>query len=105
MLASRCVVTTNAFERVRGLLGRESLANDEALLIEPCNSIHTFFMKFPIDVAYLKRDREGVYKVVLVRSSVKPYRLDWPHFGVAAVLEGAAGAFHGIQPGDLLCLS
>ena len=47
--------TTNAWERLRGLLGRAPLGRDEGLLLEPCGSIHTFLMRYPIDVVYLTR--------------------------------------------------
>jgi uncharacterized membrane protein (UPF0127 family) len=52
----RCVVADSFFTRLRGLLGRRELSRDEGLLIRPGSSIHTWFMRFPIDVVFLDRD-------------------------------------------------
>ena len=57
--------------RRKGLLGRAGLAEGEGLWIVPCESVHTFFMRFPIDVMYLSRD----LKVKKVRHAVAPWRL------------------------------
>ena len=57
--------------RKRGLLGREALDAGRALVIAPCNSVHTFFMKFPIDVVFVGRD--GI--VLKTTASLKPWRL------------------------------
>ena len=61
--------TSNA--RRRGLLGRDSLPEGTALLIAPCEAIHTFGMRFAIDVVFLSRDR----RVVKVAHNVKPWRI------------------------------
>ena len=42
--------------RRRGLLGRDGLAEDHALVLAPCNAVHTWFMRFPIDVAFVAKD-------------------------------------------------
>ena len=51
------------WERMKGLLGRKSISNDELLILPKTNSIHMFFMKFPIDVVFLDRTKQ-VKKVV-----------------------------------------
>ena len=56
--------------RLVGLLGRGSLPSGEALVIDPCSSVHTAFMRFAIDVLYVSRDGE-VLKIV---ASMKPFR-------------------------------
>ena len=74
-------------ERLRGLLGRDSLADDASLWLDRCDSVHTFAMRFPIDLAFL--DREGrVRKTV---EHVRPFRLSLC-FRAAATLEMAAGS-------------
>ena len=73
--------------RNRGLLGRSSLADDQALILAPCSSIHTFFMQFAIDVAFV--DREG--RVLRVRKALGPWRLQVA-FGAFAVIEFASGS-------------
>src|SRR5450432_3863744 len=57
--------------RRAGLLGRKRLEPGEGLWISPCESVHTFFMKFPIDLVYLDKSR----KVRKVRHAVPPWRL------------------------------
>ncbi|MEQ8659915.1 MAG: DUF192 domain-containing protein [Gammaproteobacteria bacterium] len=79
--------TTNAWERLRGLLGRPPLGHDEGLLIEPCGSIHTFLMRYPIDVVYLNRRLH----VLAVVEALPAWRVSMC-FGAALTLELAAGA-------------
>lgn len=47
--------TTAVWERMRGLLGRTAITPDNGLWLVPCNSVHTAFMRFPIDVVFLDR--------------------------------------------------
>lgn len=56
VLCARCAVADNLLTRVRGLLGRSGLDEDEGLLITPCPSIHMFGMKFSIDVVFLSKE-------------------------------------------------
>ncbi len=57
-IASRLEPAFDSAARRKGLLGRDSLERDAALVIAPCNSIHTFFMRFPIDVVFVRRNGE-----------------------------------------------
>ncbi|QUC56397.1 DUF192 domain-containing protein [Streptomyces sp. A2-16] len=74
--------------RTRGLLGRDSVAG--ALLLSPAGSVHTFRMRFPIDVAYLDRR----LRVIAVRT-MRPGRLGLPRLRSRHVLEAEAGAMEG----------
>ncbi|MFF0010274.1 DUF192 domain-containing protein [Streptomyces sp. NPDC005374] len=74
--------------RTRGLLGRDSV--DGALLLSPAGSVHTFRMRFPIDVAYLDRR----LRVIAVRT-MRPGRLGLPRVRSRHVLEAEAGAMEG----------
>ncbi|MER5506243.1 DUF192 domain-containing protein [Streptomyces sp. NPDC002766] len=74
--------------RTRGLLGRDGV--DGAILLSPANSVHTFRMRFPIDVAYLDRS----LRVVAVRT-MRPGRLGLPRLRSRHVLEAEAGAMEG----------
>jgi len=56
VLCEHCAVANNPFTRIKGLLGRKSLAMDEGLLITPCPSVHMIGMKFAIDVLFLTRE-------------------------------------------------
>jgi len=81
-------------KRARGLLGRDGV--EGALLITPCASVHTFRMRFAIDVAYLDRDLN-----VLAVRTMKPGRLGLPRLRARSVLEAEAGAMErwGVRPG------
>ena len=70
-VVERLHVARTCQERMRGLLGRESLADDEGMWLPNCRLIHTFGMKFRIDVVYLNRRLE-VRKVV---AGLPPHRL------------------------------
>ena len=56
ILCENCAIADNPFTRIRGLLGRSSLEENEGLLIVPCPSIHMFGMKFALDVIFISRE-------------------------------------------------
>ena len=83
----RARVARTLFERIRGLIGTKSLPKGEGLLILRCNSIHTFFMSFPIDATFF--DRDG--NVVKVVRNIRPWRFFvWGGFRAVKVLETAS---------------
>jgi uncharacterized membrane protein (UPF0127 family) len=88
--------------RNRGLLGRSGLADDHALILAPCSSIHTFFMQFAIDVAFV--DREG--GVLRVRQALGPWRIQIA-LRAFAVVEFASGSLNrsDTRAGDRLYLA
>lgn len=100
-LATRLEGAFDSASRNRGLLGRSELAPGTALVIAPSNSVHTFFMKFPIDLVYARRDG----RVVKVRRGVKPWRISFAA-SAFAVIELAAGTVDRIplRAGDQLDL-
>src|SRR5437868_14745465 len=65
-----CVIAETPRTRMRGLLGRGSLASGEGILIRPARAIHTLFMRFPIDVIFL--DQHG--QVVKIVAELAPWR-------------------------------
>ena len=73
--------------RLVGLLGRSSLEPGEALLLDPCTSVHTAFMRFTIDVIYLNRAR----RVVKVVPELKPFRVSGMLRGAHSVIELPCG--------------
>lgn len=75
------------WRRTVGLLGRSGLAGGEALVLDPCYSVHTWFMRFPIDVVFI--DTEG--EVVRVRDRVAPFRFVWGGRRARATIELASG--------------
>jgi uncharacterized membrane protein (UPF0127 family) len=80
-------IARSSWSRFVGLMGRRELPAGHALWIEPCNSIHMFFMRFAIDVLFL--DREGRVKRVLLK--LKPWRVSPIVFGSRTVVELPAG--------------
>jgi uncharacterized protein len=70
-VAGRLEVADNASARSKGLLGRSGLAQGAGLWIIPCESVHTFWMKFSIDLIYLDR----ALRVRKVRECVRPWRM------------------------------
>lgn len=92
-------VADGPWSRFRGLQLRRGLPPGSGLLLVPCPSVHTFFMRFPIDVLLL--DRQGV--VVAVRRAVRPWRAVMPVHGAYATLELPAGSVH-VDVGAVLCL-
>jgi len=99
VLATHLEVADTGPKRNKGLLGREGLSPGEGLWIVPCESVHTFFMRFPIDLVYLDRNNT----VRKVRSAVGPWRLS-ACFSAHSILELPAGTIRGTQtqPGDVL---
>jgi len=73
--------------RTQGLLGRDSLAPGHGLILDPCRLIHTFFMRFAIDVVFL--DRRG--RVTRVVRDVRPFRFAWGGWSAHVTLELPAG--------------
>ena len=99
VVCQQCGVADSVWSRARGLLGRRSLGPDEGLLLKPANSVHTAFMRFPIDVVFL----DGELTVLDVVEAVPPWRMK-ARRGARAVLELAAGeaARQGITHADSL---
>ncbi len=87
VLAQDCVVATSIVARAVGLLGRSSLAAGEGLLIRPCSAVHTFFMRFPIDVLFL--DADG--RVLRAYAPLRPWRATALVRGAKQALELPAG--------------
>jgi uncharacterized protein len=101
ILCERCEIPERAFGRARGLLGRDGLEPGEGMLIDRAGSVHMFFMRFPIDVVFLDRDRT----VVGVRHRLVPWRVAGARHAVAALeLPAGTAAEAGIQEGDVLVL-
>jgi uncharacterized protein len=97
VVCERCLVAATPWARMRGLLGRDELPRGEGILLRPAGSVHTFFMRFPIDVVFL--DREN--RVVDVERELGAWRTA-KRRGSKAVLELPAGAAEGVVAGAQL---
>ncbi|MBM7855624.1 uncharacterized membrane protein (UPF0127 family) [Desulfohalotomaculum tongense] len=100
ILAKQVEVAETFKARLKGLIGTSILPSDRALLIRPCSSVHTFFMKYPIDVIFL--DKEN--RILKILHSLPPYRFSPLVWNAKMVLELPAGRCRctGTRVGDLL---
>ena len=101
MLASHIKVAKGFFTRSRGLIGTSCLPAEQGLWLWSCNSIHTFFMKYPIDCIFVDRN----LKVKAVFLKVVPWRVILPVWGAKSVFELETGSLsvpEHIEVGDLL---
>ncbi len=98
VVASTVEVGESLWRRFMGLMGRPGLPEGHGLLLRPSSSIHMFFMRFPIDAAFL--DREG--RVLRVYAGLKPWRISSVVRHAKAVVELPAGtlAAAGVGAGD-----
>jgi uncharacterized membrane protein (UPF0127 family) len=101
LVCERCVLADRPLSRLRGLMGRRVLPSGHGLLLRPSPSIHTCFMRFPIDAVFLDAD----LRVVSVRDRMRTWRFAGQR-GARAVLELPAGdaSRRGLAPGARLCL-
>ncbi|HLD82479.1 MAG TPA: DUF192 domain-containing protein [Candidatus Omnitrophota bacterium] len=102
VLAEDILVADNPFKRMSGLLGRREFLKGQALLIKPCNSVHTFFMRFPIDVLFIDKNNQ----VVKAIPCLKPFRLTYMYLAAGSCLELPCGAIQATstREGDTLSL-
>jgi uncharacterized protein len=99
-LADKAIVAHSLLKRIIGLMDRKTLEKGEALIICPCKSIHTFFMRFPIDVVFVDK-KDSIIKTI---SCLKPFRLTRAYWFSKSVIELPAGAISSTntRQGDIL---
>jgi hypothetical protein len=101
-IADRARVAASMLTRMRGLIGRRTLARGEGLVLGPCSGVHTFFMRAPLDVVFLNRHNQVVCSV----SGLPTWAmLPWVR-GAARAIELPVGAVHESRTavGDLLSI-
>lgn len=101
-LASSAEFATTYSQRRQGLLGRSSLEEGEGLIIRPCKGVHSFGMKFPIDVAYVSKDGKVIHTI----SPLFPNRLGLLMLRAAWILELPQGVLLRTETilGDMLAI-
>ena len=102
VIASRARLADGFVTRAVGLMGQRGLGEGEALVIRPCWSIHTFFMRFKLDVLYLDKQRR-VKKIV---RQMPAWRFSASR-GAHETIEMQGGALDGsdIEVGDVFALT
>ena len=98
VLADAALLADGPLTRMRGLLGRPCPGAREGLVLAPCYEIHTFFMGYAIDVAFVTRDGE----VVKVLRELPPWRMTLPCMGAYWTVELAPGGLGETEVGDRL---
>lgn len=87
VIAQNAILADTFWARMKGLLGRDTISAEEALVITKCQSIHMFFMRFAIDAIFV--DKKG--RVVGLAERIKPFRLSPLFFRSEYVVELKAG--------------
>jgi uncharacterized protein len=102
IVASDLLTAFDSASRRTGLLRHTTMPEGTALIIAPCNAIHTIRMRFGIDVAFVAKDG----RIVKLRHAVPPWRMA-ASLGAFAVIEMAAGTFarHDVKVGDKLMVA
>jgi len=100
-LIAELIIATALRDRMRGLLGRNALAENTGLLLLPCRSIHMWFMRFPIDAAFLDED----LNVLRVSRGLRPWQIALAPRRTHSVLETTAGVLAPLQKGDHLVVT
>lgn len=103
LIADDVKAAQNFFARSFGLLSRKSISDGEGLIIKPCCSIHTFFMKFSIDVLFIERNGN----IIALYQNVQPWRILPIHLNSHYVIELASGTIcaKNIEKGNLITIS
>ncbi|MDD5431566.1 MAG: DUF192 domain-containing protein [Candidatus Omnitrophica bacterium] len=102
-LANEVIIAQSFFKKAKGLLGVKEFKEGHALIIKPCNSIHTFFMQISIDVIFV----DAANIVVKCIPNLPPFRLSPIYFEASYVIELPAGTINKTQvkTGDCLLIS
>ncbi len=87
IIGKRVGFANSLLSRIFGLMFKADLGEMDGLMIQPCNSIHTFFMRFSIDVVFLSANGE----IVKILRSMKPWRMSWMYFRAVKTLELKSG--------------
>ncbi len=104
-------IANRFLSRLKGLIGTPALRAGAGLVIPACNSIHMYFMSYPIDVVFLRETTSGIdqseYTISSLYSGVRPWRvLPLSDFSAHHVIELAEGEIrkHELQEGTRLCI-
>ena len=87
IICHKMIVASNTLSRMKGLMFSSELPDCDGFLISPCNSIHTFFMRYPLDIVFLDKN----FKIVKVLYNLSAWRMTWIYFRSHQVLEMKAG--------------
>jgi uncharacterized membrane protein (UPF0127 family) len=99
ILAKDVLIAEAMIDRLIGLMFRKQLTGSDGLLIDPCRSIHTFFMRYSLDIVFINKKN----KVIKIIRDIKPWRMTWIYFRANKTLELPAGKLPSdLKEGDIL---
>ncbi len=87
ILCHNTIVAQKTTDRMKGLMFSTELPECDGFLIKRCNSIHTFFMLYSLDVIFLDRE----FRVVKIIEEIKPWRMTWFYLRATQTLELKGG--------------
>jgi uncharacterized membrane protein (UPF0127 family) len=96
MIGSKINVATSIIDRTKGLMFSKNMNGQDGLLIRSCNSVHTCFMHYPIDIVFLDKNE----KVVKCVKNKKPWRFTLFYLRASSTLELPVGAIEQFEIND-----
>lgn len=103
VLSNDVILADTFLKRVKGLLGKNTFSSGQALILEPCISVHTFFMRFPIDVIFADK----AFRVIDIIHKLSPNKFSPVYWNSSKVIELPSGTISltCTQKGDNLSFS
>lgn len=99
IISKDILIADTLVTRLIGLMFRKNLLGAEGLLLNPCNSIHTFFMRYNLDIVFISSEN----RVVKIIRGIKPWRMTWIYLRAKKTLELPAGKLpKDLEEGDFL---
>ena len=89
-MAERVEIADTFLSRLKGLLGKKGLEPKTGLILRPCSSIHTFFMRFPIDAAFV----DSQNRIIKAYHALPAWRSSGMFFNSSLCIELPAGTLH-----------
>lgn len=101
VISSHVVMADRFIARLTGLMAKKEISSENALILRPCSQVHTFFMRFNIDILFLNRD----FRVKHVIENMRPWKISRLVWGARCVVELPGGTLRNrVLPGDTLKL-
>jgi uncharacterized membrane protein (UPF0127 family) len=102
VIAGKVMIANTFFKRLKGLLTSNGLEENEGLIIKPCNSVHSFGMRFSIDLVFLSLNNE----VIKITENFAPWRASPVVIRANSVIELPTGKIKetGIKVGDKIII-
>tara|TARA_Y100000591_G_C21633038_1_gene593811 strand:+ start:74 stop:418 length:345 start_codon:yes stop_codon:yes gene_type:complete len=98
-IAKEAIEAKSSLQKMKGLMFSKGMDGFDAMLFKRCNSIHTFFMNYPLDILFINREM----KIVKIIRNLKPWRMTRLYFSAYQALELKGGTLdERVQEGDVL---